>query len=43
MSAFQKCCSPAIAYSPFPMKNRDAGYSAPSGLLTADGRQNPPP
>ncbi|MNR26573.1 hypothetical protein D3C85_1437960 [compost metagenome] len=27
-------CSPAIAYSPLPMKYRDPGYSALSGLKT---------
>ncbi|RQO65442.1 hypothetical protein DBR40_23745 [Pedobacter sp. KBW01] len=27
-------CSPAIAYSPLPMKYRDAGYPALSGLQT---------
>lgn len=26
-------CSPATAYSPLPMKYRDAGYAALSGLL----------
>ena len=41
----QQCfgkCSPAIAYSSLPMKYRDAGYSALSGLKTKACAQNLP-
>ncbi|MBO9674685.1 MAG: hypothetical protein J7577_14655 [Sphingobacteriaceae bacterium] len=31
---FLAVCSPAFAYSPLPMKDRDAGYFAQSGLGT---------